>query len=187
MRKAFALAAILACAAGAHADSVPATGSAQVVGLFWQACLSHPLDAQATRAFLDSKHLPQMTAASTAVFLQSRPGVVYNASAQGIRLALGSEDSGACTAFTDHAATSDVENDLEAQWHAVGTPFFVAHDGADPQHPTTHLRSYHVKLDGKVALILISIDEASPSLQAILTLAPWAAADALPEDGALTK
>lgn len=84
-------------------------GADQVDGLFFATCLHFGGDVRGLRAWLNGQGAPQMPSQVAALFLQGRPGQVFDTSYQTVRLALVSLDSGGCEAVGDFADGSAVQ------------------------------------------------------------------------------
>lgn len=68
----------------------------QAVGLFSQACLPFAGDAEGLRRFAATFHLPEATADQRSPFSPEQPAIVFGASTADGRIALVSQDDGAC-------------------------------------------------------------------------------------------
>ena len=173
--------------AGRAADALATAESAQATGLFRAACLDHAGDTSGLRAFLEGHRLRQMTTDQAVPFVRTQPGVVYDASAIGIRLAVVAHDNGACSVFTDRGDMADIGATLDSLLRRLAVPFIVMQDRPIPQQPAVQERGYHVKLGGTIYMALVSTDQTGAVIKAIMTLARRDPSDAVPQDAKLME
>lgn len=180
-----ALVAFAATRASAGADNLSTSGSLQAAGLFRMACLDNAGDSAGVRAFLDGHGLQRFPAEASKAFLQSRRGVAYNATAKDIRLAVSSEDDGACTVFADHADARVLASTLEELWQRLGIRYVLIRDHDDESMKTLHHRAYHLKIGERIFLTVMTTDAAPGKIQAFITLSSRAPSDVVQQDQTL--
>ena len=147
----------------------------QLVGLFVQGCLNFAGRPSALRAWAAGKNLAVLPDAAAKVFLHGAPGMVFDASAPGVKLVLASSDDGICSAVTDKATSGDVTRALEAGLKQAGAAFRLAIDRDDRATKDLHFREYLATRDGhswRILAATINDNAGSPGGQAMLTAAP---------------
>lgn len=148
----------------------------QLAGLFIQGCLPFAGNASALRAWAATNKLPTLPQPATKAFLLGAPGLAFDASAPGAKLALASSDDGLCSAITDKAISGDVAQALEAGLKQAGIAFRLVIDRDDPKAKDLHFREYLATRTGRSWRILAATVNDTPGTvgggQAMLTAAP---------------
>jgi hypothetical protein len=158
---------------GAPGQGTPApNGAQQVVGLFMQSCVHFAGDAQGLRNWLAQQQVPQMQQQISAMFLTGRPGVAYDASVPGERLAVVSANDRSCSAYADMADPAATVATLEAALRQSGISARLQGAPPDQQDPTLQHREYAATIAGHRFLILTTTTTAPNKVQAALTLRP---------------
>jgi hypothetical protein len=161
------LAACLLVPSAARADAPE-----ELAGLFLEACLPFAGNAPALRDWAGRIGLPQAPEQARAAFLHGAPGLVFDASTTGVKLALVSSDDGICSAATDHATRPTVIQTLEAALQQAGLKFRLVVERDDAKVGAIHDREYLVAKDKKGWRVLAATVKDEAGGEAMLTAAP---------------
>ncbi len=133
---------------GAAAGGPGEVGAEQVVGLFMATCLQFGGNRDQLRGWLQQQGARQLPQPAQQVFLQKRPGAVYDASYQQTRLALVSLDNGACEAVAEFADQASLLSDLTQALRSAQIPASPSGaDQTDPKNPAVHRRVFTIAQD----------------------------------------
>lgn len=102
-RLAIAAGLVLAACPGARAQDQAVVAAEEVSALFLLGCLPFAGRPAALRAWATERRLPVLPAQASRLFLLDAPGVVFDASTQGMKLVLVSGDDGLCSAIAQAA------------------------------------------------------------------------------------
>ena len=148
-----ALASLLLAAAAPVEDE-----SAQLSGLFMQACVLQP-NAHAMRAWAASHNLKQLPGEAQDAFLGGEAGIAYDASNSSGKFVLAVRNNSNCATFADHAQAEKLVADLEPLLRQAGVTWTVEQDAPDPESPELHERTYNVTLGGQPYRLLVGTSE----------------------------
>ncbi|HKM62183.1 MAG TPA: hypothetical protein VJY39_06805 [Acidisphaera sp.] len=132
--------------------------SAQLSGLFMQACVQQP-NAHAMRAWAAAHSLKPLPGDAQDSFLGGQPGVAYDATDAAGKFVLAVRDNSNCAAFADHAQADALAANLEPLLTQAGATWTVVQDAPDPQNHELHERSYTLMLGGQPYRLLIGTTE----------------------------
>ena len=147
------LASLLLAAAAPAADE-----SAQLSGLFMQACVLQP-NAHAMRAWAVAHNLKQLPGDAQDAFLGGEAGIAYDASNSSGKFVLAVRNNSNCAAFADHARGEDLVADLEPLLRQAGATWTIEQDAPDPENRQLHERTYSLTLGGQPYRVLVGTSE----------------------------
>jgi hypothetical protein len=155
------------------APTAARAGAAQeLVGLFIQGCLPFAGNASALRDWAKTTGLRPVPEQARAAFLHGAPGQAFDASAADAKLVLVSSDDGLCSAVTDQATRSDVDDALEAGFRQAGLAFRLAIERDDAHVGAIHDREYLATRDKRGWRVLAATVKDDNGGEAMLTAAP---------------
>lgn len=154
--------------ASAQAPDNPSPAAAQLIGLFTQTCVQFAGRRDALRDFLTRKGVPELSEGGKAIFLRARKGVGYDATNKVTRLALVSEDNGACTAFMGEGGNADIISQVRSLFRGLHVQLEQVSDDQKPDRRTAIDRL----TVGDKAYNLVTSTNGNPSasIQAAITL-----------------
>ncbi len=145
-------------------------GARHAVGLFMKTCVQFTGDPTAVRNFLNEHHVPELNSQGRAIFVRDHVGIGYDASNKVTRLAVVSEDNGACTVFGEKADPSKIPELIEAT--AKGQGIQIDQNGSKENEGTVS-HFYTVTINARhFKLVVITNPLHGTSVQTALTLSP---------------
>ncbi len=156
----------------ARAEDATQTGARQVVGLFLKSCVNFTGDRSGLRSWAARTGLPQLADPAREAFLYGLPGMVFDATAQGSKLVLVSEDSGSCSVVVAAADGAMVVDELERALKASQITLQVTRDTTDAKEAALRHREYSASGGKRQWQMLVSTVQAPGGGSAMLTANP---------------
>ena len=144
----------------------------QVVGLFLKGCVNFTGDRAGLREWAVRTGLVQLPAPASDAFLYGLPGMVFDATAQHVKLVLISEDSGSCSAVAEIADGPAVIDELERALKASQIALKMTRDGGDAKEAALRHREYAASAGKREWQMLVSTVQAPGGGSAMLTANP---------------
>ncbi len=163
---------LVAFAQPAMAEDAAQTGARQVVGLFLKSCINFTGDRLALREWAARTGLPQLADPAREAFLYGLPGMVFDATAQGSKLVLVSQDSGSCSVVAAAADGAMVIEELERALKASQISLQVTRDATDAKEAALRHREYSAAGGNRQWQMLVSTVQAPGGGSAMLTANP---------------
>jgi hypothetical protein len=137
---------------------MPGDDSAQLAGLFMQACVMQP-NAHAMRAWAVAHSLKPLPTDAQGTWLGGQPGIAYDATDSAGKFVLAVRDNSNCATFAEHAQADALVAGLDPLLRHAGGTWTVEQDAPDPQNQELHERTYDLLLGGQAYHILIGTTE----------------------------
>ena len=159
----------------AHAaDTAQAEDNAkQAVGLFLRSCVEFSGDRDGLRDWVKKSGFPEIRDRGAEIFLYGLPGAVYDATANGTKLVLVTEDNGSCSAFAPLADGPTVLRELERILRESRVKLDITADKSDPKESKLRHREYTAAGAKHEWQMLVSTVNDPAGGEAMLTANPW--------------
>jgi hypothetical protein len=141
----------------------------QTVGLFMQSCVQFAGHADALRGWAKSQGLMQLPEPVRQQFMQSAPGVAFDASDPAGKFVLISDDRGGCSVIAQRANGPAVLASLENDMRRAGISLKLSHDAPDAQEAKLQVRDYTASLGGSTWRIVVGTVRDQQGGQAMLS------------------
>ena len=155
-------------------DRAPVEENAkQAVGLFLRSCVEFSGDRDGLREWIRKSGFPQIRDKGAEIFLYGLPGSVYDASANGTKLVLVTEDNGSCSAFAPLADGAIVLSELERILRDSRVKLDITADKSDSRENKLRHREYKATGAKREWQMLVSTVSDPAGGEAMLTANPW--------------
>ena len=165
---------VIAAAPVRAADAALAEDNAKLaVGLFLRSCVEFSGDRDGLRDWVKQSGFPEIRDRGAEIFLYGLPGAVYDATANGTKLVLVTEDNGSCSAFVPLADGPTVLRELERILRESRVKLDVTADKSDPKESKLRHREYTAAGAKHEWQMLVSTVNDPAGGEAMLTANPW--------------